>query len=104
MSNPRYSWWGYVKDMIRKYPGRQGKKLTGTALREFRAVQAAIEETERKEDGQARLAVVDLVLWQGKRSISGAALEIPCSERTAQQWHADFIREVARNFRCNGLL
>lgn len=103
MSKPRYSWWGYVKDMIRKYPDRKGKKLTGISLREFQAVQAAIEETERREDGQARLTVVDLTLWQG-HGIPGAALKIPCSERTAQRWHADFIREVARNFRCSGLL
>jgi len=97
MSRPRYGWWGYVKSMIRRYPGGEATP------EEQAAVQATIAITERMRDGQARLKVIDLVLWQGIH-IPGAAIQIPCSERTAQRWHADFIRETARNFRCNGLI
>lgn len=89
--------------MARAYPGRVGQALEGTALAEFQAVEAAIEATRRRRDGEARMAVVNMVLIKGTHKIPGAAMMIPCSERTAVQWHGDFIREVAANFKCNGL-
>lgn len=100
---PRKRWWGYAKSMARAYPGRVGQALEGTALAEFQAVEAAIEATRRRRDGEARMAVVNMVLIKGTHKIPGAATMIPCSERTAVQWHGDFIREVAANFKCNGL-
>lgn len=100
---PRKRWWGYAKAMARAYPGRVGQELDGTALAEFKAVEAAIESTIRRRDGEARMAVVNMVLIKGTHKIPGAAMMIPCSERTAVQWHGDFIREVAANFKCNGL-
>lgn len=100
---PRKRWWGYAKAMIRAYPGRIGKELDGTPLAEFQAVEAAIEATRRRRDGEARMQVVTMVLLKGSHRISGAALMIPCSERTAERWHGDFIREVAANFKCDGL-
>lgn len=99
----RKCWWGYCKSMARAYPGRVGQALEGTALAEFQAVEAAIEATRRRRDGEARMAVVNMVLIKGTHKIPGAAMMIPCSERTAVQWHGDFIREVAANFKCNGL-
>lgn len=98
MSRPRYGWWGYVKSMVRLYPERRGQALTGTALREFEAVRAAIEQTERMSNGANRLKVIELVFWKRTYTLPGAALQVPCSERVAQRWHADFIRAVARNF------
>ena len=100
---PRKRWWGYAKAMARAYPGRVGKELDGTALAEFKAVEAAIEVRSRRRDGEARMAVVNTVLIKGTHKIPGAAMMIHCSERTAVQWHGDFIREVAANFKCNGL-
>lgn len=100
---PRKRWWGYAKSMARAYPGRVGQALEGTALAEFQAVEAAIEATRRRRDGEARMAVVEMVLLRRTHKIPGAAMMIPCSERTAVQWHGDFIREVAANFKCNGL-
>ena len=98
MSRPHYAWWGYAKDVIRRYPSMRGKHLAGVAKREHDAVQAAIEQTQRMRGGHERLKIVDLVFWQCTHDLSGAALQVPCSERTAQQWHADFIKAVARNF------
>ena len=100
---PRKRWWGYAKAMARAYPGRVGKELDGTALAEFKAVEAAIEVTSRRRDGEARMKVVTMVLFKGTHRISGAALMIPCSQRTAERWHGDFIREVAANFKCDSL-
>lgn len=104
MSRPRYGWWGYVKSMVRLYPERRGQALTGTALREFEAVRAAIEQTERTSNGANRLKVIELVFWKRTHYISGAALQVPCSEKTAKRYHADFIKAVAQNFRCDSLL
>ena len=103
MSKPRDKWWGYVKDMVRAYPSRKGRALHGIAVNEFEAVRAAVEETERMENGRERMCVVSMVLWKRTHTLDGAALQIPCSERTAVQWHGDFIREVSRHFKCDGL-
>lgn len=96
MSKPRAGWWGYAKHMIRRYPGRDSEE-------ERRAVRLALEETERMNNGADRLKIARLVLLEGSHTLAGAALQIPCSERTAQRYHADFIRAVGRNFRCDGL-
>lgn len=104
MSSPRYGWWGYVKAMIRKYPERRGQTLTGTALREYEAVQAAIEQTERMRNGANRLKVIELVYWKKTHALKNAGLYVRYSECTVQNWHADFIKTVARNFRCDSLL
>lgn len=85
-----------MKYIIRRYP-------TGTNEDETRAVAEAIAETERMRSGSDRLSIVRMVLWEGSHSLGGAALQIPVSERTAQRWHADFIRCVASHFRCSGL-
>lgn len=96
MSKPRYGWWGYVKSMIRRYPDEDNDD-------ERAAVLAAIEQTERMVNGSARMRVVEMVLIKQTHMLPGAALEIPCSEHTAQRYHADFIKTVAKNFRCNSL-
>lgn len=98
MSKPRYDWWSYMKAISRKYYARRSKELHGMAQKEQDAVQAAIDETGDLPDGYERLKVVDLVLLKGTHRIHGAAIEIPCSERTAVQWHGDFIKLVAKNY------
>lgn len=97
MSKPRYDWWGYAKHMIRRYPDRVNEN-------ERAAVEAALAQTERMRGGGDRLAIARMVLIEGSHTLNGAAREIPCSERTAQRYHADFIRAVGRSFRCDGLM
>lgn len=92
----RYDWWGHVKGMIRRYPARKEEELHGVALLEFQAVQEAVDETKRMSDGQQRLELIRMMFWPGMYRIPGAALRIPCSERTAAQWHGDFIKLVAK--------
>lgn len=93
-----YPWWGYIKAIIREYPDRMGKDLSGVAKREYEAVQAAIDATERMNGGEARLRVIRLVHWDGTRTLEGAALMVPCSRRWAAKWQRDFFEEVARSF------
>ena len=91
MSKPRYGWWPYAKWMIRSYKG--GSLMTKD---ELAAVKAAIEETEQLADGAERLRLIDLVLWKRTHTLQGAALACYVSERTAQEWHRQFIRLVGQ--------
>lgn len=98
MSKSRYGWWGYVKDMIRRYS-------TGDVSQsEKDAVDAAIAATEQMQNGPARLMVIDLVLWKGTHTLEGAALEVPCGYETAKRYQQNFIKSVAENFECKGLI
>lgn len=97
MSRPSRDWWGYVKAMIRRYPEKTNRN-------ERKAVERAVEQTRILKDGAERLLLIEMVFWSKTHTISGAAQKIPCSYETAQQWHADFIRLVAQNFRCKSLL
>lgn len=91
MSNPRYGWWGYVKWMIRGY--KNGALLTKA---ESEAVRDAVTETGQLVDGSERLKLVDMVLWKRTHTIQGAAMAIFVSDRTAQEWHRQFIRLVGQ--------
>lgn len=98
MSKPRYGWWGYVKWMIRQYPARDGRYIQGKALEERMAVQRAIDQTLELENGKERMQVIELVFFRQTHTLEGAAMMIPCSERTARRWHAEFIKLVAREY------
>lgn len=66
--------------------------------RELDAVRAAIRETERYCDGTSRIKVVRLTRWDKTHTIAGAAMQLdpPVSERTAAQYHGDFVRAVIK--------
>lgn len=98
MSKPRYAWWGYVKDMIRKYPGRAGKDLSITQHREYEAVREALEETKHLHEGETRLKIIKLVFWDKSHTLVGAAEEVFCSYETAVNYHGQFIKLVAQKF------
>lgn len=89
-----------------------GRSLEAVALRElpsvrqneYDAVRRAVELTEKYPNGQARLKVIRLVFWDRGHTLEGAALKVPCSPSCAKEWHGDFIRLVASNFKCDGLI
>ena len=84
--------------MIRNYPAVQDKYCQGNTLKERMAVQRAIDETKRMENGVERLQVIDMVLFRQTHTLEGAALMVPCHYKTAQKWHNDFIRLVASKY------
>lgn len=77
------------------------RELPSTHQREYEAVRKAIEITMRYPNGIQRLKVIKMVLWDGQYTLEGAAVRVPCSWRTAAQWHGEFIRLVAS---CYGLM
>lgn len=66
------------------------------SLQEYRAVNKAMEETAALPSGAERLKVVELVLIKGTHNLAGAAMVVHCSEKTAKNYHADFIRLVGK--------
>lgn len=74
------------------------RELPSTQQREYEAVRRAVETTERYRNGQERLKVVRLVLWDRSHTLEGAALAVPCGAATAWRWHGEFIRLVASNY------
>lgn len=97
MNKQHYPWWGYIKAIVRAYPDRVGSSLSGVEKREYEAVQAAVEVTERMEGGESRLKVIRLVHWDKTHTLEGAALTVPCSERAATYWQRKFFEMVAKN-------
>ena len=97
MSNPRYGWWSYVKNMINRYPAKTNEEET-------KAVSIAVEETNRLLDGSDRMKVINMVFFKKTHTLQGAALNVPCSYDTAKRWTQQFIRLVAKSFECCGLL
>lgn len=70
--------------------------LPGVSEKEFQAVDQAISATMKKRDGADRLALVELIFWKQSHTLTGAALTLHVSPRTARRWHGDFIRCVAQ--------
>ena len=65
--------------------------------RRFDAVDNAIIKTKQghPDDWKPRMAIIDLVYFQGTHTIAGAAMKVGCHVNTAGTWQAEFIRIVA---------
>ena len=84
MSKPRAPWWGYVKNVLRKYPN----------IPERAAVAAAIEEYSQQPD---KLRFVDLIYFGKTHDMYGAAAACHISYGAAREWNGEFVRCVARH-------
>jgi hypothetical protein len=71
------------------------RELPEVNRRELAAVEQAIAATRALPNGAERMQLVRIVFWQRTHTLYGAADQIGCSARTAQQWHGEFIRAVA---------
>lgn len=75
------------------------RELPFTQQREYEAVRLAISQTERYQNGRDRLYVIRLVFWTNPRNtLDMASIMVPCHYKTAQKWHNEFIRLVAKNY------
>ena len=123
MSRPHYGWWGYVKDIIRRYPtlceqekalhetcispdlsgmphgsGTPTDPVADAALRELPEINRREMEAVRLDTGQERLQVIRCVFWDKTHTLEGAALKLHISYVTARRWHGEFIKKVAYFF------
>lgn len=97
MDKQHYSWWNYIKEIVRRYPERADGASSGVRYREREAVLASIISTKRMKNGEERLEVIKLMHWDKTHTLEGAALSIPCDRATAARWQRSFFEEVARN-------
>lgn len=91
MAKGKRYWWGYAKSMVRRYPDNVNDD-------ERNAVEAAVNATRSLQNGDIRLKVIDLMYFKGTHRMEGAAQMVHYSYDQVQKWHADFIREVWKNF------
>lgn len=97
MNKNNYSWWPYIRKIVRLYPERSQIPLTGVAFREYMDVKRAIEATEAMPDGNVRMQLIRMIHLDKAFTLTGAALQIPCDRATAARWQRRFFEEVARN-------
>ena len=74
-SKQHYSWWSYIKEIVRDYPEAFALPTSGVAAREVDAVSDAVYATERMDGGEARLKMIRMVHWDRTHTLAGAALE-----------------------------
>lgn len=93
----RCSWIGHAKGITRDYYDNQGKELSGAALRNFVAVDNAVDDTLRMKDGQFRVKLIQLLHRDRKLTLEGAGMAVHCGVATAGRWQKKFFEMVARN-------
>ena len=99
MQKKHYSWWPYIREIVRLYPERSQIPLTGVAFRAYMDVKRAIEATEAMPDGDARLQAIGMLHWDKPFTLTleSVAQKIHCDRATAARWQRRFFEEVARN-------
>lgn len=99
MKKKYYSWWPYIREIVRLYPERSKIPLTGVAFREYMDVKRAIEATEAMPVGDVRIQLIRMLHWDKPFTLTldGIAQQIPCDRATAARWQRRFFEEVARN-------
>lgn len=97
MNKLSYTWWPYVRNMIRRYPKRRKcASLPRVELLEADAVATAINKTLQKEDGEHRMRLIGVAYWRRTSvTLQRAAMEIPVSYSTAKRWNKEFFLDVA---------
>lgn len=73
------------------------KKLSSRDVAEFEAVEAAIRETAKMENGEARLEIIDLVYWKRSHTLAGAGMQVGYSYEWAKRAQRRFALSVAEN-------
>ena len=95
MSKPRYSWWGYIKSVIRKYPTHcRNNNLSDIAKNEKMAVNAVIESAKRMYDGYDRLDLISMIYWKKTHNLHEAAECMCLPYEQAKRYHDKFLQKV----------
>ena len=80
----------------RALEGAVVERLSSRDAKEYEAVNAAIRETARMSNGEARLAIIDLVYWKrGRVCVEEAGRCVGYSPKQAKRICVEFIRLVA---------
>lgn len=73
------------------------KQLPVDDQKVYDAVSKAVEITGLLPDGDLKIALIRYVYWgKDQRKVKDALLVLHISRRTAERWHAEFVRLVAK--------
>lgn len=72
------------------------RELPPQRMKEYEAVRRAIKKTGYLPDGKHRNEIIRLVYFKKTHNLYGAAEQAFVSYRTAQEWHGQFLRLVAK--------
>ena len=73
------------------------KQLPADDQKAYDAVSRALEITNMLPDGELKLALIRYVYWNKQQHpVKDAALQLHISRRTAERWHAEFVRLVGK--------
>lgn len=67
------------------------RQLPYTQQRRLDAVEQAVSISSNLTSGLSRVKLIELVYFQRRYTIEGAAMQIPCSVQTAWTWNNDFL-------------
>ena len=75
---------------LRQLPSRDDQQV-------YDAVHRAVEITGLLPDGELKLALIRYVYWNKQQhTVKDAAVQLYISRRTAERWHAEFVRLVGK--------
>lgn len=125
MSHPRYPWWSYVREIVRRYPAMrqaadelQGVRMTAVyghhpgggsdvgrttevaALRQLTGPeQAELDAVEAaiRVSNEETVELIRLVFWARSHTLHGAALKLNMSYMSARRRQGAFLKRVAKN-------
>lgn len=95
MGRPRYYWYNSVKKIIMQYP-RLKDDASKQAVQYVEAIEIAIADTKKLENGNERMTAIDDILFKKTRTIDGVAIKLNYHWRTIQNWITDFIKLVGK--------
>ena len=73
------------------------RQLPRDDQRVYDAVSRAVEITNLLPDGELKLALIRYGYWNKQQHpVKDAALQLHISRRTAERWHAEFVRLVGK--------
>ena len=97
MSKPREPWWGYVKNVIRKYPEykKQLRALKSQQITPGYSKTGGRGKTQRKTEA---IALRELPP-RDQHSMQGAAMVLHADYTTVLRWNRSFVYLVADNMK-----
>ena len=82
------------------------KQLPPDDQKAYDAVRRSVEITKLLPDGELKISLIRYVYWNKQQHpVKDAAMQLHISRRTAERWHAEFVRLVGKcyGFEVGGL-
>lgn len=84
----------YIREVLRDYPkicAKLPEKRTRNEQRRVEIVESVLDIVDRMPHAASRRAAIDMVYFRSSHTISGAAFQIPASERTVSSWNKQLM-------------